>query len=120
MADKAKAAAEEKAGAKRGASAAARPVWEKMVIEMHLAFSFIVMLFALLLMYKLTEGSRHLMIFLGAAVFVIAWMDTKYYKKAALVGVTFAYFYAYMALNPFDYQVPFLEEEEEAASVTVI
>ena len=110
--------AEQAAGAKRGASAAARPVWEKMVIEMHLAFSFIVMLFALLLMYKLTEGSRHLMIFLGAAVFVIAWMDTKYYKKAALVGVTFAYFYAYMALNPFDYQVPFLEEEKAAAVET--
>lgn len=107
--------AEAAAGMERDTVHAARPVWEKMVIELHLAFSFIVMLFALLLMYKLTEGSRHLMIFLGAAVFVIAWMDTKYYKKAALVGVAFAYFYAYMALNPFDYQVPFLEEEKAAA-----
>lgn len=106
------------AGTEGATAGAARPVWEKMVIEAHLAFSFLVMLFALLLMYKLTEGSRHLMIFLGAAVFVIAWMDTKYFKKAALVGVTFAYFYAYIALNPFDYQVPFREEEKAAAVET--
>lgn len=71
--------------------------------------------FALLLMYKLTEGSRHLMIFLAAAVFVIAWMDTVFYKKAVLVGVTFAYFFAYITLNPFDYQVPFREEGKAAA-----
>lgn len=90
-------------------------MWEKMVIEIHLAFSFIAMLFALLLMYKLTEGSRHLMIFLAAAVFVIAWMDTVFYKKAVLVGVTFAYFFAYITLNPFDYQVPFREEGKAAA-----
>ena len=53
-------------------------MWEKMVIEIHLAFSFVAMIFALLLMYKLTEGSKHLTIFLAAAVFIIAWMDTRF------------------------------------------
>jgi len=107
--------AERKRAARQGAAGESRLVWEKMVIEIHLAFSFIAMLFALLLMYKLTEGSRHLMIFLAAAVFVIAWMDTVFYKKAVLVGVTFAYFFAYITLNPFDYQVPFREEGKAAA-----
>lgn len=94
---------------------AARRVREMLVIEVHLAFSFVAMFFALLLMYKLTEGSRHLVTFLAAAVFVIALMETKFYKKAVLTGVIFIYFYSYTALNPFDYQVPFLEEERKAS-----
>lgn len=83
-------------------------------IELHLAFSFVAMLFALLLMYKLTEGSKHLLTFMAAAVFVIPLMETRFYKKAALVGVTFAYFYTYMAVCPYDYQVPFVQEEQQA------
>lgn len=94
----------------------ARRVWEKFVIEAHFAFCFVAMFFALLLMYKLTEGSRHLLTFMAAAIFVIALMDTKFYKKAVLVGVTFAYFYFYVPLDPFDYQIPF-KQEERADSV---
>jgi len=85
-----------------------------LAIEVHLAFSFVAMFFALLLMYKLTEGSKHLLTFMAAAVFLIALMETKYYKKAVLVGITFAYFYSYMAVDPYDYQVPFVQEERQA------
>lgn len=99
-------------------SGQARRVWEKLVIEAHLAFSFVAMFFALLLMYKLTEGSRHLLTFLAAAVFVIPLMETRYYKKAVLTGVAFAYFYTYMALDPFNYQVAFVREERRASVET--
>ena len=81
----------------------------RLVIEVHLAFSFVAMLFALLLMYKLTEGSKHLLTFLAAGIFVVAQMETVAFKKAVLVGVTFAYFYTYKAVDPYDYQVPFVE-----------
>lgn len=84
-------------------------------IEVHFVLSCIAMLFALLLMYKLTEGSKHLLTFMAAAVFLIPLMETRFYKKAVLVGVTFAYFYSYMAVNPYDYQVPFVQEERQAA-----
>lgn len=84
------------------------------VVEVHLAFSFLGMLFALLLMYKLTEGSKHLLTFMAAAVFVISLMETKYYKKAVLVGLSFAYLYSYQAADPYDYQVPFVQEERQA------
>ena len=90
-------------------------MWEKLVIEAHLAFCFLAMFFAILLMYKLTEGSRHLLTFMAAAMFVIALMDTKFYKKAVLVGVTFAYFYFYVPLSPFDYEIPFRQEERAAS-----
>ena len=92
-----------------------KTVRDRLIIEVHLTFSFIAMLFALLLMYKLTEGSKHLLTFMAAALFVIALMETKFYKKAVLVGVTFAYFYSYMAVNPYDYEAPFVQEERKAA-----
>lgn len=86
----------------------------QLILESHLAFSFVAMLFALLLMYKLTEGSKHLLTFMAAGVFVIGTMETKFYKKAMVTGVTFAYFYSYMALDPYDYQAPFAEEQRVA------
>lgn len=82
-----------------------------LLVEAHLAFSFVAMLFALLLMYKLTEGSKHLLTFMAVAVFIISLLETQFFKKAVLVGVTFAYFYTVMALDPYDYQVPFVQEQ---------
>lgn len=85
-----------------------------LVVEAHLAVSFIGMLFALLLMYKLTEGSKHLLTFMAAGVFIISLLKTRFYKKAVFIGAVFAYFYIYMALDPYDYQVPFREEAQIA------
>lgn len=103
----------EATAAKKEAGEAER-VRKKLVIELHLAFSFVAMLFALLLMYKLTEGSKHLLTFMAAGIFVIGMMDTRFFRKAALIGVTFAYFYSYMAVDPYDYQVPFVTQERQA------
>lgn len=84
---------------------------DMLVVEAHLVFSFVGMLFALLLMYKLTEGSKHLLTFMAVGIFVVSLMKTKFYKKAVLIGATFAYLYSYMAIDPYDYQVPFVEEQ---------
>lgn len=84
---------------------------KQLTIEVHFVVSLIAMLFALLLMYKLTEGSKHLLTFMAAGVFLTGILETKYYKKAVLIGITFAYFYSYMAVDPYDYQVPFAEEQ---------
>lgn len=88
-----------------------RETGRRLIIEDHLAFSFVAMLFALLLMYKLTEGSKHLLTFMAAGLFVVALMRTRFYKKAVLLGVTFVYLYTYMAVDPYDYQVPFVTQE---------
>ncbi|MCM1044051.1 MAG: hypothetical protein NC417_00935 [Candidatus Gastranaerophilales bacterium] len=89
----------------------AKELRAKMWIEGHLALSFVGMLFALLLMYKLTEGSKHLLTFMAAGIFVVSLMETKTYKKAVLLGAVFAYLYSYKAVNPYDYQVPYVTEE---------
>ena len=88
-----------------------RKLYNRLVIQIHLTFSFVAMFFALLLMYKLEEGSRHLLTFITAGIFVIALMDTRYFKKVVLVGVAFAYFYSYMAVEPLYYELPYRQEE---------
>ena len=85
----------------------------RLIVEVHLTFCFVGMLFALLLMYKLTEGSKHLLTFMAVGIFVVSLMRTRGYKKAILLGVVFAYLYSYMAVDPYDYQIPFAEEERE-------
>ena len=63
-----------------------------LLIEMHMLFSCVAMVFALLLMYKLVEGSKHLLTFIAAGIFVISLMETKFFKKSVLLGMTFAFF----------------------------
>ncbi|MCM1541499.1 MAG: hypothetical protein NC121_09565 [Blautia sp.] len=87
---------------------------KQLTIEVHFVFSLVAMLFALLLMYKLTEGSKHLLTFMAAGVFLIGMMETRFFKKAVMMGAAFAYLYSYMAADPYDYQVPFAEEQRMA------
>lgn len=82
-----------------------------LLLETHLLFSFVGMLAALLLMYKLTEGSKHLLTFIAASLFVISIMETRRFIKIIAVSVSFVYLYVIMALDPYDYQVPFVNDE---------
>ena len=86
-----------------------------MAIEVHLGLSFLIMLPALFLMYKLIEGSRHLLTFMAAAIFVIPLARSKFPVKELCVGAAFAFLYIFRAVSPYDYQVPFAEEERQAS-----
>lgn len=94
-----------------GEAGRAAELTKKLIVQVHLAFSFIAMLFALLLMYKLTEGSKHLLTFMAAGIFVVAMMQTRFYKKTVLLGVTFLFLYTYRAVDPYDYGIPYIQEE---------
>ena len=93
-----------------GEAGRAAELTKKLIVQVHLAFSFIAMLFALLLMYKLTEGSKHLLTFMAAGIFVVAMMQTRFYKKTVLLGVTFLFLYTYRAVDPYDYGIPYIQE----------
>ena len=86
----------------------------QLIIEVHFAFSLIAMLFAHLLMYKMVEGSKHFLTFIAAGIFIVSMLQTRYYKKAVLLGAAFLYLYSYKAVEPYDYQVPYVTEEREA------
>lgn len=83
----------------------------QMIVNGLLAVIFVGMFSALLLMYKMTEGSRHLAAFISVGIFAISMMRTKTFKKVALVGAVFVYLYYGKAVDPFDYAVPFYSEE---------
>ncbi len=98
-----------------------------MAVRIHLTFCFLVMLPALFLMYKTIEGSRHLLTFMAAAVFLIPLTKARFHARAACLGIAFAYLYIYRAVEPYDYQVAYgqaqlrssMEEWEKAFSETL-
>ncbi len=77
----------------------------------HAAFTFAGMFAALLLMYSLRDGSRHLNTFVVAGIFLISLTDTRYFVKTAVMGVLFLYLFTIKGDNPVFYQVPFATEE---------
>lgn len=82
----------------------------QVIIEVHFALSLIAMLFAHLLMYKMVEGSKHFLTFIAAGIFIVSMLQTRYYKKAVLLGAAFLYLYSYKAVEPYDYQVPYVTQ----------
>ena len=91
-----------------------RELQNQLTIEVHFALSLIAMLFAHLLMYKMVEGSKHFLTFIAAGIFIVSMLETKYYKKAVLLGAAFLYLYSYKAVEPYDYQIPYVTEERQA------
>ena len=85
---------------------------KKRVLEYaYVAFCYVGMLIALLLMYKMKEGSKHLITFMAMGVFVVAMMETKLYKKAVFLGVICVYLYSVKATSEMDYALPFANDE---------
>ena len=91
-----------------------RELHNQLVIEVHFALSLIAMLFAHLLMYKMVEGSKHFLTFIAAGIFIVSMLETRYYKKAVLLGAAFLYLYSFKAVEPYDYQIPYVTEELQA------
>ncbi len=79
-------------------------------VKAHLVLSYVGMFFAQLLMKNLTDGSKHSLTFIAAGLFVVAMMETKYFRKAIVVGLSTLYLFCIMAVHPYDYQVPFESE----------
>jgi len=80
----------------------------------YMAFCFAGMLVALLLMYKMKEGSKHLLTFMAMGVFVVAMMETKLYKKVVFLAVICVYLYSVKATSEMDYALPFAYPERVA------
>ena len=95
-------------GRKRGGDCG--ELYGQLVLEGHLAFAFLGMLFAQLLMYNFFDGCKHLLTFLAAGIFVIGRMRTVYFKKAILTGVVFAWFFFYRGAGFEDYEADFVQE----------
>jgi len=73
----------------------------------HLAFCFFAMWMALLLMYKMQEGSKHLLTFIAAGLFAMAMMEVKHNIHVIICSAAFLYLYSNMIINDPDYRICF-------------
>ena len=83
------------------------------VLYGYLAGCFLGMYAALLLMYKLTEGSKHLLTFMAMGIFAVSMMETRFYRKAMFLGAACVYLYSVKAAAPYDFAVPYVTEARE-------
>lgn len=92
-----------------------RNLWKKETKQaernFHLLLCFVGMWAALILMYRMEEGSKHLLTFIAVGIFAICLMETKFYRKAILTAGVFAYLYMAVANSPDFYQIPFRQDE---------
>ena len=79
--------------------------------NLFLALCFVGMWAALILMYRMEEGSKHLLTFIAVGIFAISLMETKFYRKTICAAGIFVYLYMAMASSPDFYQIPFTEGE---------
>ena len=82
----------------------------RLFIEGHFIIVLFGMFSALVLMYKLTEGSKHFLTFLALGVFILALYHGKYYIENIILVLTFVFFFIIKANSPYDYEVPFKNE----------
>ncbi|MBQ9122659.1 MAG: glycosyltransferase family 39 protein [Lachnospiraceae bacterium] len=78
--------------------------------NLFLALCFVGMWAALILMYRMEEGSKHLLTFIAVGIFAISLMETKFYRKTILTAGVFAYLYMAVATSPDFYQIPFAQD----------
>ncbi len=87
---------------------------KRLLLSGHMFFSYVAMLAALLLMYNMKDGSKHLLTFIAAGIFLISLMKEKgiaYYRKAAVLGALFCYLLIFRADSSYDYEVPFIRKD---------
>lgn len=93
------------------------------IIESHLALSFFGMLIALLLMYKMTEGSKHLATFLAAGILIVSLFDLKRNVstkiQTGLLILIFGFLYIFKARDAYNYQAPFIDGSLAARYETI-
>jgi len=88
--------------------------YKQAILNGHLTFCFVGMWAALLLMYKLMEGGRHLLTFMAVGIVAVSVMETRFYKKSMILCLAFAYLFTYKASDAYEYQVPFATQELKA------
>ena len=87
---------------------------EKAFQYLYLAFCFFAMVIALIMMYKMKEGSKHLLTFMAMGIFAISVMKTRVYKKAMFFSALCVYLYIMKGTNEIDYQICFATPERVA------
>ena len=83
--------------------------------RLYMLFASFAFLIAILLMYKLTEGSKHLLTFIMAGVMLMIMKEKRGWASGLLMSICLLYFGMYHAVgNAYDFGIPVVTEESEA------
>ena len=87
--------------------------WTSFILYGYLSVSSLAMLSALLLMYVLFDGGRHLMTFIIAGIFLVSRIESRFYKEAVFIGIVFLYLFTNQAKYRDDYVIPYVTPERK-------
>lgn len=90
-----------------------RKKWTDFILYGYLTISFLGMLAALLLMYVLFDGGRHLMTFIVAGIFLISRIESRFFKESAFIGIILLYLFTTQAKYRDDYVIPYVTPARE-------
>lgn len=74
---------------------------------------------ALLLMYKMTEGSKHLSAFIVTGILMVSLVSIKQCWKWIVTTVLFGFLFIVMAREPVNYEIPYKTEELSKQLITL-
>lgn len=80
-------------------------------VYVHFSFCTFGMWMALLLMYKMTEGSKHLSAFIVTGILLLALVPCKQWYKWVVTTVLCGFLFIVMAKEPVNYEIPYKTEE---------
>lgn len=82
-------------------------------VYVHFAFCTFGMWMALLLMYKMTEGSKHLSAFIVTGILLLSLIPKKQWYKWVVTILLCGYLFIIMAKEPVNYEIPYKTDELE-------
>ena len=85
-----------------------------LTIRLYLLICFAGIWAAVLLMYNMHDGSKHLLTFIVAGIYAVSLMETRFFKKPVLLAAVFVFLFTATSTDPYEHQVPFVTEELSA------
>ena len=85
----------------------------------HFSFCTFGMWMALLLMYKMTEGSKHLSAFIVTGIMLVSLVSVKQFWKWVVTIVLCGFLFIVMAKEPVNYEIPYKTETLETSLVSL-
>ena len=82
-------------------------------VYVHFTFCTFGMWMALLLMYKMTEGSKHLSAFIITGILLLSLVSAKQFWKWIVTALVCGLMFIVMAKEPINYEIPYKTEELE-------
>ena len=88
-------------------------------VYLHFTFCTFGMWIALLLMYKMTEGSKHLSAFIITGILMLSLVNAKQFWKWIVTALLCGFLFIIMAKEPVNYEIPYRTEKLENQLITL-